>query len=291
VSEVRQEGYAGAVSEDASERGADASAPGSAGSRPEANLDPTQGSQDAGSEDLAGDGPADPGPEDPGPEAGAGLVPDETAGKDVESLDSGDRGGSGDVATELGGAGAEAEHKDGGTRDAGADADDESDLDDDSDDANADDEDNPLDTEAEIAADYLEELLDIADLDGDIDTYIEGERAHVSIVSESEILVGPNGEVLDALQELARLAVMSETGGRSRLMLDIAGYRERRRKELIILANDAVQEARETNERVPLAPMNPFERKIVHDAVVLAGLTSASEGEEPKRHVVIHPVS
>src|SRR6185437_9517710 len=104
---------------------------------------------------------------------------------------------------------------------------------DDSDDSDADDEDNPLDTEAEIAADYLEELLDIADLDGDIDTYIEGDRAHVSIVSESEILVGPNGEVLDALQELARLAVMSETGGRSRLMLDIAGYRERRRKELI----------------------------------------------------------
>jgi spoIIIJ-associated protein len=84
--------------------------------------------------------------------------------------------------------------------------------------------------------------------------------------------------------------VMSETGGRSRLMLDIAGYRERRRKELISLTNDAVQEARETNERVPLAPMNPFERKIVHDAVLLAGLTSASEGEEPKRHVVIHPV-
>ena len=106
----------------------------------------------------------------------------------------------------------------------------------------------------------------------------------------SEILVGPNGEVLDALQELARLAVMSETGSRSRLMLDVAGYRERRRKELISLANDAVQEARETNERVPLAPMNPFERKIVHDAVVVAGLTSASEGEEPKRHVVIHPV-
>jgi spoIIIJ-associated protein len=83
---------------------------------------------------------------------------------------------------------------------------------------------------------------------------------------------------------------MSETGGRSGLMLDIAGYRERRRKELIVLANDAVREARETNERVPLAPMNPFERKIVHDAVVLAGLTSASEGEEPRRHVVIHPV-
>ena len=99
---------------------------------------------------------------------------------------------------------------------------------------------NPLETEAEIAADYLEELLDIADLDGDIDTYIEGDRAHVSIVSESEVLVGPDGEVLDALQELTRLAVMTETGDRSRLMLDVAGYRDRRRKELVALATDAV---------------------------------------------------
>ena len=148
---------------------------------------------------------------------------------------------------------------------------------------------NPLETEAEIAADYLEELLDIADLDGDIDTYIEGDRAHVSIVSDSQVLVGASGEVLDALQELARLAVMSETGDRSRLMLDIAGYRERRRQQLVGLAAEAVREAQSTQERVPLAPMNPFERKIVHDAVVAAGLTSASEGEEPKRHVVVHP--
>jgi spoIIIJ-associated protein len=150
--------------------------------------------------------------------------------------------------------------------------------------------DNPLDTEAEIAADYLEELLDIADLDGDIDTYIEGDRAHVSIVSQSEVLVGPNGEVLDALQELTRLAVMTETGDRSRLMLDVAGYRDRRRKELVTLAADAVAEVKSTSDRVPLAPMNPFERKIVHDAVAAAGLTSESEGEEPRRHVVVLPV-
>jgi spoIIIJ-associated protein len=149
--------------------------------------------------------------------------------------------------------------------------------------------DNPLETEAEIAADYLEELLDIADLDGDIDTFIEGDRAHVSIVSQSEVLVGPDGEVLDALQELTRLAVMTETGERSRLMLDVAGYRDRRRKELVALATDAVQEVRNSNDRVPLAPMNPFERKIVHDAVAAAGLTSESEGEEPRRHVVVLP--
>jgi len=159
-----------------------------------------------------------------------------------------------------------------------------------SDAAGAGEPDNPLDTEAEIAADYLEELLDIADLDGDIDTYIEGDRAHVSIVSQSEVLVGSNGEVLDALQELTRLAVMTETGDRSRLMLDVAGYRDKRRKELVALAADAVAEVRNSSDRVPLAPMNPFERKIIHDAVAAAGLTSESEGEEPRRHVVVLPI-
>lgn len=149
---------------------------------------------------------------------------------------------------------------------------------------------NPLEIEAEIAADYLEELLDIADLDGDIDTYLEGDRAHVSIISESTVLVGPDGAVLDALQELTRLAVMTETGERSRLMLDVAGYRERRRKELMALAQDAVGEAKQSREPVPLAPMNPFERKVVHDAVAAAGLTSESEGEEPDRHVIVLPV-
>ena len=157
-------------------------------------------------------------------------------------------------------------------------------------DAEADDEagpENPLESEAEIAADYLEELLDIVDLDGDIDTYLEGGRAHVSIVTESKVLVGGNGEVLDALQELTRLAVMTETGDRSRLMLDIAGYRDQRRQELVTLTADAVQEVKDSGGKVALAPMNPFERKIVHDAVAAAGLTSESEGEEPKRRVVI----
>ena len=159
------------------------------------------------------------------------------------------------------------------------------------DDAVGDDADeNPLETEAEIAADYLEELLDIADLDGDIDTYIEGDRAHVSIVSESEVLVGPDGSVLDALQELARLAVMTETGERSRLMLDIAGFRDRRRTELMGLAAAAIEEVKSSNQQVALAPMNPFERKIIHDAVAAAGLTSESEGEEPRRHVIVMPV-
>ncbi len=159
----------------------------------------------------------------------------------------------------------------------------------DDDDDDDDDDENPLEVEAEVAADYLEELLDIADLDGDIDTYVDGDRAHVSIVSESQALVGKDGQVLDALQELTRLAVLADTGQRSRLMLDVAGYRGKRRQELVALAGDAVQEVKDSSEAVHLKAMNPFERKIVHDAVAAAGLTSESEGEEPRRHVVVLP--
>lgn len=148
-----------------------------------------------------------------------------------------------------------------------------------------------LTNEGEIAADYLEELLDIADLDGDIDTYNEGGRAHVSIITDSEVLVGKDAEVLDALQELARLAVMTETGHRSRLMLDIAGHRDKQRASLQDLAADAIAEVNSTGEPVRLTPMNPYQRKIVHDAIAGAGLVSESEGEEPNRRVVVLPKS
>ncbi|MFL6003067.1 MAG: protein jag [Nocardioides sp.] len=147
-----------------------------------------------------------------------------------------------------------------------------------------------LETEGEIAADYLEELLDIADLDGDLDMDVEGDRASVSIVgADLNQLVGRNGEVLDALQELTRLAVYRETGERSRLMLDVSGFRARKREELVALAEKMIGEVRETGERRSLDPMSPFERKVVHDAVADAGLTSESEGVEPRRFVVILP--
>jgi spoIIIJ-associated protein len=152
-----------------------------------------------------------------------------------------------------------------------------------------------LEQEGEIAADYLEGLLDIADLDGDIDMDVEGERASVSIVGEGtgrdlNKLVGRDGEVLEALQELTRLAVHRETGDRSRLMLDIAGFRARKRTELAELGAKAAEEAKGTGEPVKLDPMTPFERKVVHDAVAAAGLRSESEGEEPQRRVVVLPV-
>jgi spoIIIJ-associated protein len=149
-----------------------------------------------------------------------------------------------------------------------------------------------LELESEIAADYIEGLLDVADLDGDIDMDVEGERAFVSVVGATlDELVGQHGEVLEALQELTRLAVHRQTGQRTRMMLDVGGYRQRRRTELAGTGRDAADEVKRTGEPKRLWPMNPFERKIVHDAVADAGLRSESEGEEPNRRVVVLPAS
>jgi spoIIIJ-associated protein len=152
-----------------------------------------------------------------------------------------------------------------------------------------------LEEEGEVAADYLEELLDIVDLDGDIDIDVENGRASVAIVAEPSVerdlrrLVGGNGEVLEALQELARLAVQARTGERSRLMLDVVGYRAGRRRALATAASRACEEVVRTGAPVRMDPMSAFERKVVHDVVADAGLVSESEGEEPGRRVVIHP--
>ena len=154
-----------------------------------------------------------------------------------------------------------------------------------------------LEEEGEVAADYLEELLDIVDLDGDIDIDVENGRASVAIVSEvgsdRELrkLVGPRGEVLEALQDLSRLAVQAKTGERSRLMLDVAGFRAARRRALEEQAARACQEVQRTSQPVRLDPMSAFERKVVHDVVADAGLVSESEGEDPSRRVVIFPAS
>jgi spoIIIJ-associated protein len=147
-----------------------------------------------------------------------------------------------------------------------------------------------LEQEGEVAADYLEELLEIADLDGDLDMDVEGDRATVSIVgADLPQLIGSNGEVLEALQELTRLAVYRETGERSRLMLDISGHRATRRQALEERATGVVAQVKESGQPVSLEPMSPFERKVVHDAVAAAGLSSESEGVEPRRYVVVLP--
>lgn len=141
--------------------------------------------------------------------------------------------------------------------------------------------------EGDLVADYLEELLDIADLDGDIENSVAEGRALVAIDTDSDLLVGKKGEVLDALQELSRLVVMTEKGHRSRLMVDVAGFRERRRAELVAMARDAIAEVKETGDPVRMMPLNAYERKIVHDEVANAGLASESEGEPPHRRVVV----
>ena len=149
-----------------------------------------------------------------------------------------------------------------------------------------------LEQESEIAADYVEGLLDIADLDGDIDMDVEGDRAVVSVVGVTlDELVGDRGEVLEALQELTRLAVLRQTGSRSRLMLDVGGYRRRRRAELAKIGLGAAEEVKRTGTPKALTAMTPFERKVIHDAVASAGLRSESEGEDPDRHVVVLPAA
>lgn len=150
-----------------------------------------------------------------------------------------------------------------------------------------------LEEEGDIAADYLEELLDITDLDGDIDIDVDGDRASVEIAGADKLarLNRPKGELLDALQELTRLAVQTRTGNRSRLMLDIGGFRAEHKGSLEGLAAAAIAEAKESGAPVPMRAMNPFERKVVHDVAKREGLRSESDGDGKNRHVVIYPAS
>lgn len=195
------------------------------------------------------------------------------------TLDAGSEAtGADDTAVELTGVGVE-DTDDVDAEDVG-DADDEDDED----------EEDRLVEEGEIAGDYLEQLLDVLDFDGDIDLDVDGDRAVVSIDGGDDLtkLVGRKGEVLDALQELTRLAVQQATGDRSRLMLDIARWRADRRERLARLGREVAERVRDSGEREELDPMTPFERKIVHDAVAAVdGVMSESEGAEPKRRVVV----
>ena len=169
-----------------------------------------------------------------------------------------------------------------------ADEADEEDEDEDDDDASGDD---LLVREGDVAGDYLERLLDILDKDGDIDLDVEGDRASVAIVGgRLTDLIGPDGATLEALQELTRLAVAQSTGVRSRLMLDVGGFRAKRRADLTALAGEVARRVGASRQPERLSPMNPFERKVVHDVIAsVAGVHSESEGEEPNRRVVVLP--
>jgi len=150
--------------------------------------------------------------------------------------------------------------------------------------------DSDLFAQSEVAADYVEGLLDILDYDGDIDEVVQGGRPVVEVVGDRlQALVGQRGATLEALQELTRLAIFRQTGSPSRLLLDVGGYRDTRRKELVSIAKNAVERVKEHGEPVRLDAMNAFERKCVHDVVnSTAGVQSDSEGVEPQRRVVVH---
>ena len=239
-------------------------------------------------------GPDTTGPDTTGPDT---TGPDTTEPGTTEP-DTTRPGTTGPVTTGSGGAapsGAAAGTS--GAETAGRVAEDRSDVrssDDDGDDGD-DDEGSLLDQEGDAAADYLEELLDIADLDGDIDIFEENGRASVAVVAEGtdatalKQLIGRDGAVLDALQELTRLAAQARTGERSRLLLDIGGWREARRAEAARIAKDAIERAKASGEPVDLEPMPAYQRKAVHDAVAAAGMHSESAGVEPSRYVVVHP--
>ncbi|UPG68337.1 MULTISPECIES: R3H domain-containing nucleic acid-binding protein [Gordonia] len=220
----------------------------------------------------------------------AGTDAETTAGSQTEDQADTSSSAAGDDGAVAENAVTEAVHSD-----ADDDAADETDVDDDSDDDDSDedeDDEDRLVEEGEIAGDYLEQLLDVLDFDGDIDLDVDGDRAVVSIDGGDDLtkLVGRKGEVLDALQELTRLAVQQATGERSRLMLDIARWRADRRDRLARLGREVAERVLSSGEREALDPMTPFERKIVHDAVaVVDGVVSESEGAEPKRRVVVLP--
>ena len=149
-----------------------------------------------------------------------------------------------------------------------------------------------LNEEADIAADYLEGLLDIADYEGDIEMGVRNNRPTVQIVADDDTdikhLIGRNGEVVDALQQLTRLAVQQKTGERSHLIVDVDGFLKRKRQHLRDVARDAIDAVKESGEPMDLKPMNSFERKVVHDVVRDEGLKSRSHGEEPHRYVTVY---
>ena len=149
-----------------------------------------------------------------------------------------------------------------------------------------------LNEEADVAADYLEGLLDIVDYEGDIEMGVRNHRPTVQIVADDDTdikhLIGKDGEVVDALQQLTRLAVQQRIGERSHLIVDVDGFLRRKREHLREQALDVIDEVRETGDPVNMKPMNSFERKIVHDMVREEGLKSRSHGEEPHRYVTVY---
>ena len=148
---------------------------------------------------------------------------------------------------------------------------------------------NELEKEGEIAADFIEEFLDLADLDGDLEIEFKQERVYLTVDSEGESNLGKvsDPEIVNAIQEITRLAVQSKTGEMSRLILDIAGSRDAKAKQLKDLVEKTLAKLEETDKEQHLKPMSSYDRKLVHDMVAEAGMVSESEGQGRDRHIVI----
>ena len=148
---------------------------------------------------------------------------------------------------------------------------------------------NDLEKEGEIAADFIEEFLDLADLDGDLEIEFKQERVYLTVDSEGESNLGKvsDPETVSAIQEITRLAVQSQTGEMSRLILDIAGSRDAKAKQLKDLVEKTLAKLEETDKDQHLKPMSSYDRKLVHDMVAEAGMVSESEGQGRERHIVI----
>jgi spoIIIJ-associated protein len=146
-----------------------------------------------------------------------------------------------------------------------------------------------LEEEGDIAADYLEELLDITDLDGDIDIDVREGRAYLAVTAgqDSNLALISHPDTVEALQELTRLAVQVKTSSYSRLILDVGGSRQAKIDQLTKVVQRFIKKFEETGEPQHLKPMSSYERKLAHDLIAEAGLGSESEGEGKDRHIVI----
>jgi len=146
-----------------------------------------------------------------------------------------------------------------------------------------------LEQEGDVAADYLEGLLDIADIDGDLALDVRAGRAYVSVENEDQgaLAVISDPDTVQALQELTRIAVQTKTGRFSRLILDVGGSRDARQLQLEKLVDRAIERLDDGASQASLPSMSSYERKVVHDIVAERGFVSESYGEGAERHTVI----
>ncbi|MDP9241962.1 MAG: Jag N-terminal domain-containing protein [Actinomycetota bacterium] len=153
-----------------------------------------------------------------------------------------------------------------------------------------------LEEQADVVVEFLEGLLRRMGIDAGVETNYFEKTMYVDILGSDEeegdddmaLLIGRHGQTLEAVQEVVRVAVGQRTGERCRVIVDVEDYKKRRRSRLAARAKDLAKRVQRTGREETLEPMNPYERKIVHDAAgSITGISTESSGEEPERRVVI----